>query len=189
MEAKNTPALSKYSEDFNVLQDQVSKISSITGNILKYSRKQSPELIEINLVTIIDEVKEVFKPMLLKRNIQFTTEIKVTDGIVKGDSVQLHQVITNLINNASEAFIKDGKITLSLDKDEDERLSLQVNDNGPGINKDIISEIFSPFFTSKTKENNTGLGLYIVKKICDHHNAELFCSSEPGEGTTFTIKF
>jgi signal transduction histidine kinase len=189
MEAKEAPALSKYSEDFSVLQDQVSKISSITGNILKYSRKQTTEFKEINLVNIIDEIKEVFKPILVKRNIELTPELKVDDGIVTGDSVQLYQVITNLINNASDAIVKGGKIIISLFKDENGRLSLQVKDNGPGIKKDIINEIFSPFFTTKTIENNTGLGLYIVKKICDRHKAELVCSSEENTGTTFTIKF
>jgi signal transduction histidine kinase len=189
MEAKKTPALMKYSEDFDVLQDQVSKISSITGNILKYSRKQTPELEEINLGSIFDEIEEVFKPMLLKRDIKLKSEVKLDEGFIKGDSVQLHQVITNLINNASEAIVKGGEIKISLFKDESDRLSLQVKDNGPGINKDIIEEIFSPFFTTKAKENNTGLGLYIVKKICEHHNAEIFCSSEQNKGTTFTIKF
>ena len=189
MEAKKSQALLKYSEDFNVLQDQVSKISTITGNILKYSRKQTPDFKEINLVTIIDEIKEVFRPILLKRNIELTSDVKIDEGIVTGDSVQIHQVITNLINNASEAIIKDGIINISLDKDENEHLLLQVKDNGPGINKGIIKEIFSPFFTTKAIENNTGLGLYIVKKICERHSAELLCSSEPDKGTTFTIKF
>ena len=98
-------------------------------------------------------------------------------------------MITNLINNASDAIVKDGKIIISLFKDENGSLSLQVKDNGPGIKKDIINEVFSPFFTTKTIENNTGLGLYIVKKICDRHKAELVCSSKENTGTTFTIKF
>ena len=89
-------------------------------------------------------------------------------------------------NNRSMA--NEIKIAI-LYKDENEHLLLQVKDNGPCINKDIINEIFSPFFTTKTKENNTGLGLYIVKKICERHSAELLCNSEPDKGTTFTIKF
>jgi signal transduction histidine kinase len=82
-----------------------------------------------------------------------------------------------------------GEIIISLHQDEAGRITIQVKDNGPGINKDIINEIFSPFFTTKAKTNNTGLGLYIVKKICDHHKADLSCSSDEQKGTTFTIKF
>ena len=49
--------------------------------------------------------------------------------------------------------------------------------------------IFSPFFTTKSAEKGTGLGLYIVKNICKNHNAEITCESAPGEGTTFKILF
>jgi len=189
MEAKKVPALSKYSEDFDVLQDQVAKISSITSNILKHSRKKTTELIEVDLVNIIDECSQVFKPILGKKNIELISDIKVDDGIVKGDYVQLYQVLTNLINNASEAIVNEGKIFIFLNYNINNSLTLLVKDNGPGINKDIIDEIFSPFFTTKADTNKTGLGLYIVKNICNYHNAEILCSSEPDKGTTFTINF
>ena len=189
METTKVPALKKYAEDLHVLLDQSSKISEITGNILKYSKKKSVELKEINLVDVVNEFVMVYEPLLLKQNILLRTDFKLEKAFTIGDSVQINQILTNLISNAADAIVDDGIITISLSASNDERINLAVTDNGPGIDKEREKEIFSPFFTTKNTQNNTGLGLYIVKKICENLNAQIKCNSEQGTGTTFIISF
>lgn len=189
LESKKVNALKKYHEDFDVLVDQISKISTITGNILKYSRKTSSIKQEIDLVAVINEFAVIYKPLLENKNIRLRTEIEPDKAGTFGDAVQINQILSNLINNSADSIGKNGEITIILSKNSDHKIILAVKDNGPGINSEILNEIFSPFFTTKTSTKNTGLGLYIIKKICDNHNANIKCDSTPESGTTFTITF
>ena len=64
-----------------------------------------------------------------------------------------------------------------------------IKDFGSGILKENLDKIYSPFFTTKSEEKGTGLGLYIAKKIFNNHNADIICISDENVGTTFTITF
>lgn len=188
LEAKNTPALSRYKEDLQVLIDQTTKISGITGNILKYSRKRATELKEIDLVKIVTDFINVYSPLLLKQDIELNTNLQLKEAKIIGDQVQIDQVLTNLVMNAVDAIYDRGEIKIKI-IDVDDNILLEVSDDGPGIATDNLNEIFSPFFTTKSSQNNTGLGLYIVKKICDNHKAKIECESDGKTGTSFKITF
>jgi signal transduction histidine kinase len=190
LEFQKYPELSKYSEDLEVLLDQSSKISEINGNILKYSRKTKTEFGAVNLVNIVNEFANIYTPLLSKKNIKLKTDInKIDDATINGNSVQINQVLTNLVSNAADEMIDSGVISISLSGSNENKVVLEVKDNGPGIGESVLEEIFSPFFTTKTKKNNTGLGLYIVKKICEQHNAVIACESKINSGTSFKITF
>lgn len=189
LDSKKVEGLRKYEEDFNVLQDQISKISYITSNILKYSRKQKLEKKRINLANLIRDCVSLYGTLLEKREIKLIVNINAHNVITVADSVQINQILSNLINNAADAISSKGNIIITLINDNDNNLILSVEDDGPGIKKELIDEIFSPFFTTKNSQNHTGLGLYIIKKICDSHNAVITCTSEPDKNTRFTITF
>jgi len=189
LESKNIPALAKYSEDLQVLIDQTTKISKVTGNILKYSRKKSTELQNIDLIKIIDEFVTVYSSLLLKKNIKLSTSTNLRNAIIVGDSIQVNQILTNLVMNAVDAIGNKGRIEIEVAESGTDKISLTINDDGPGISAENLNEIFSPFFTTKSSQNNTGLGLYIVKKICENHKAEISCESDEKTGTSFKITF
>jgi two-component system NtrC family sensor kinase len=98
-------------------------------------------------------------------------------------------VLTNILNNAVDAIGSEGNITITLKPDGDTFCQLAITDDGPGMDEHTKKQIFSPFFTTKTAEKGTGLGLYIVKNICKNHNAEISCESKVNSGTTFIIRF
>ncbi|HES59206.1 MAG TPA: HAMP domain-containing histidine kinase, partial [Caldithrix sp.] len=98
-------------------------------------------------------------------------------------------VVTNLLNNAVDAIGQDGNIRIRLIPDGNEHCLLQIDDDGPGMDEHTRKQIFSPFFTTKTADKGTGLGLYIVKNICHNHDAQISCESKINEGATFSIKF
>jgi signal transduction histidine kinase len=99
---------------------------------------------------------------------------------------QLNQVWTNLINNSIEAMKGEGKIWINLKKSSDDYVSVEIEDNGPGIPQDIISKIFEPYFTTKPKGEGTGLGLSIIKDIIGKHHGKIDVTSVPGS-TKFTV--
>ncbi|MEJ2506892.1 MAG: ATP-binding protein [Ignavibacteriaceae bacterium] len=189
LESKNIPELAKYNEDLQVLIDQTTKISEITGNILKYSRKKATELKEIDLIKTIDEFVTVYTPLLLKKNIKLITNCNLRKATIVGDSIQINQILTNLVMNAVDAIGNKGKIEFEIVENGTGKISLIINDDGPGISTNNLNEIFTPFFTTKSSQNNTGLGLYIVKKICENHSAEIRCESDRKRGTSFIISF
>jgi PAS/PAC sensor signal transduction histidine kinase len=100
------------------------------------------------------------------------------------------QVIINLLNNAKDALnlqkIEDKNIKIKIDSDE-KFAYLSVEDNGGGIDKNVIDEIFKPYFTTKEDSKGTGLGLYMSKQIIDQFNAEITAGNSDN-GACFLIK-
>jgi len=82
-----------------------------------------------------------------------------------------------------------GELTIIIAKNDANDCRLSVKDTGEGIDEHSLKNIFSPFYTTKTPERGTGLGLYIVRNICKNHGADIDCQSLVGKGTTFTIIF
>ena len=189
LESMRNENLKEFKDDFNVIQNQSLLLSKITSNILKHSKKSKKELTQINLCNLIANSIQIFNPILDKKNIKIEKEIKCENKFIEGEEYQLEQIITNLINNAIDAIGEKGNISISLDAIEEKAVELKITDDGNGIDKENLDKLFLPFFSTKGKEKGTGLGLYIVKKICENHNAEIFCESEIEKGTTFTIRF
>ena len=100
---------------------------------------------------------------------------------------QINQVIANLLVNAAQAIEERGHITVNTTHDGDQVL-LTVTDTGHGIPAEIRTRIFDPFFTTKDVGKGTGLGLSISYNIVRKHGGEISVESEPGVGTSFTVR-
>jgi signal transduction histidine kinase len=189
MSGENVHGLKKYDEDLSVIIKQVEKISKITGNILKYSRKLPKEFSQIDLRHIIEESMVILAPRLKKNKIEVITEFATSKTTLNGDALQIEQVLTNLINNAIDAMPEGGTLTIRVEEDPENHLTLIIADTGSGMESSLTEHIFTPFFTTKKDGKGTGLGLYIVKNILKNHGADITCSSTLGEGTSFRISF
>jgi polar amino acid transport system substrate-binding protein len=108
----------------------------------------------------------------------------------KGNSQRLEQVVINLIVNACESLQdKSRSVSISTRFDAaDDRVIVQVKDEGVGIQPEALQRIRDPFFTTKRDSGGTGLGLTISDKIVRDHRGELIFESEPDSGTTVTIR-
>jgi len=189
MMSENNFNLKEYIEDLDVILKQTHRISKITGNILKYSKKLPKDFQKIELIQIINESLKILEPRFDKKNIKVKKEYAVDEASIIGDAVQIEQVLTNLVNNAIDAMDIGGELILKVNRINDNKFIFSISDNGHGIEEYIREKIFSPFFTTKSGNKGTGLGLYIVKNICNNHSAEIICNSSPGIGTTFKIIF
>ena len=99
---------------------------------------------------------------------------------------QINQVFMNLLVNAAQAITEHGRITLRT-RQEGENVCIEISDTGSGIPQEIINRIFDPFFTTKPVGTGTGLGLSITHGIVHKHGGRIEVSSQPGEGSTFSI--
>ncbi len=188
IEAKENENLKKFDEDLNVIANQIDRVSAITSNILRYSKKLSKEFQKVNLAKIVNESLEVLHPRVRKKRVIIKKSIPDEEIFINADQVQIEQMIINLVNNAVDAIEEDGIIDIKLES-KNGKAVLKISDNGKGIEQELLDQIYSPFFTTKEKDKGTGLGLYIVNNIIKNHNAEIRCSSKINEGTEFKISF
>jgi two-component system NtrC family sensor kinase len=101
---------------------------------------------------------------------------------------QINQVFLNLVTNAAQATPENGGIiAITTKRIGDDRVCVEVQDNGHGIPPEVLPKIFDPFFTTKDVGKGTGLGLSIAYKIIQQHGGKISVASEVGKGTRFTV--
>ncbi len=162
----------------------IGRVVNIVKALKIYSRSGNEGLSTANLREDIENTLVILSNRL-KRGI---TVYKNYEDVptIECYADQLNQVWTNLINNSIEAMKGEGKIWINLKKSSDNYVSVEIEDNGPGIPPDIISKIFEPYFTTKPKGEGTGLGLSIIKDIIGKHHGTIDLTSVPG-CTKFTV--
>jgi signal transduction histidine kinase len=101
---------------------------------------------------------------------------------------ELMQVVMNLVLNAAQALPLDGEIDVSA-YSEGDRVTMTVTDNGPGLDDDVLANLFKPGITTRAAQGGTGLGLSIVKRIVDTHGGRIDVASERGRGVRFRMSF
>ncbi|MGB7294655.1 MAG: hybrid sensor histidine kinase/response regulator [Candidatus Aminicenantales bacterium] len=161
------------------------------------------DLARISQGQIVDKMKPVALEKLLEKQIdlmkpladKFSVRLELgrvdLPALVSGDEQTLEQVFGNLISNAIKFNKAGGRATLSISREGDYVVT-KVKDTGIGIAKEHLPFLFDQFFRVSRREDQkvkgTGLGLSIAKKIVDLHNGSIQVTSEPGQGTTFTVR-
>jgi len=175
--------MTKYCTDIN---KQIDRMVDLTRDILEYCRgNMKLELKPVKLDDYFAEVAEFHNNTYKKKGITLTTAGE-KDIVVNMDPIRFRRVIDNLLNNAREALKPGDEVTIKWMMNK-EKLEIAVSDNGPGIPEQIRERLFDPFVTSG-KENGTGLGLAVAKKIIEDHGATISFESNTGVGTTFIIE-
>jgi len=166
---------------------RISKIVSALNHISKERSITEMETIEIK--DIISEVEKVLTSKRVFKNMDFQFQNNSNVPSFQGHPLLIIQVLINLIDNAIEAVgLKESPTIRFICREHNNNLVFEVIDNGHGIAKDIESQIFLPFFTTKKLGRGTGLGLSLTKGIVDAHNGDIYFSSSD-LGTTFTVVF
>jgi two-component system, cell cycle sensor histidine kinase and response regulator CckA len=184
------------------IQQASDRATTLTRQLLAFSRKQLLELKVIDVNAIVADMERLLRP-LIGEDIELTTSLAPAVGCTRADAGQLEQVIMNLVVNAKDAMPNGGKIcirTASVSLDDSYRpentfikngpyVMISVSDNGEGMDRETQARIFEPFFTTKEKNKGTGLGLSTVYGIIKQSGGYVFVQSEPARGTVFTIYF
>ncbi|MBS7288902.1 MAG: GHKL domain-containing protein, partial [Candidatus Freyarchaeota archaeon] len=167
-------------ESLSMIEKQIGYINKILSDLQEVSRPIRPNLKSIGLEGLIQE-------SLQSVTVPTNVEVTVRDGGVetKLDPYLMKRVLVNLIENAVQAMPNGGKLMIETSKTDSE-VFITIKDTGMGIPKDVLENLFQPFFTTKTK--GTGLGLNTSKRIIEAHGGAISVESEVGKGTTFTIR-
>jgi signal transduction histidine kinase len=184
----------KVLEDINTAMEGAQKIRTLLKSLLSNIRKIRGEK---NLFDVNELVKGVvhFSEQILPKKVKIAADYLDSDAKIIGDQDQLHQILLNLIINARDAIADKGKITIEVknvfrpEKEEKgkEYVSISIADNGCGMNESVKEKLFELFFTTKSGEGGTGLGLYFVYNSVKEMGGWLEVESKENEGSTFTI--
>jgi len=193
-------AASPLLEKGRAIQLAADRATTLTRQLLAFSRKQLLELKVVDVNAIVQDMERLLRP-LIGENIELVTMLSPQPSHTRADAGQLEQVIMNLVVNAKDAMPRGGRLTLRTENivvEEHHRreqhfvrpghyVTLLVSDTGTGMDRETQSRIFEPFFTTKEKGKGTGLGLSTVYGIVKQSGGYVIVQSEMGQGTTFHI--
>jgi PAS domain S-box-containing protein len=141
----------------------------------------------LDIVPLLKEVAEYVTPLASKRSQSLVLELPDSLPLIKADKGRVRQVLMNLLNNAFKFTPDGGKITLrALNKDDS--LVIEVEDNGPGIERKGQQHLFEPYHPMGVDEehlSSLGLGLALCKMLVQLHGGQIWAKSQPGKGSTF----
>lgn len=181
--AKEVDALT---DSIQVCQGEVSRLDGIINNFLEAIRPQPPDLTDLHLLEVLDEVLRFLQNELADRNIKVDVEAVPDLPVIMADRNQLKQVFFNVIKNAMEAMEPGGRLRLK-SRADDESVYLLFGDTGSGIKQEDLLRLFEPYHT--TKPGGNGLGLMIVQRIMREHGGQVGVESKPEVGTVVTLEF
>lgn len=154
--------------------------------LLYFARQMPTNKTEVDINKIVTEGIFFLESRCAKEGIELVRNLDARLPVIIADPAQLHQALVNLIVNAIQAMPGGGTLTISTHADGN-ILSLSVEDTGIGMSKEIMKQIFLPFFTTKDVGQGTGLGLAVVHGIVTSHGGFVSVESEAGKGSRFTI--
>jgi len=178
------------------------RAKNLVKQILSFSRKSAERRVFLYLKPIINEVIQLLKATL-PSSIQIQSRIENDTLPVLGDPVRVHEVIMNLSTNAADAMGEKGVLEINYSEETIEKnitgqlglihpglySVITIADNGCGMEPQVLSHIFEPFYTTKEVGRGTGMGLAVVFGIIQNHEGNIIVQSQKNVGTTFKVYF
>ncbi|WP_078410926.1 ATP-binding protein [Priestia abyssalis] len=169
---------------YSVIEGELSRIEQISSELLTLAKPHSDNKRSYNIIQLIDDVIVLLTPQANMKNIEIIKQANCEELYLNCENTKMKQVFINLIKNAIDAMDSAGSIVLTI-KEMKENIVIQIQDQGNGIPKELLSRIGEPFYT--TKEKGTGLGLMVCFQIIESHEGTIHADSKVNTGTTFTI--
>jgi two-component system sporulation sensor kinase A len=170
---------------FDIMTSEIERIELILSELLILAKPQSIKFERTDIRVLLSQVMTLLDSQAILNNVEFLAEFKPGVTHLYGDENQLKQVFINFIKNAIESMPSGGKITIEVNSDNDQEMIIRLADQGCGIPKEVLSKLGQPFYT--TKENGTGLGFMVSKKIIENHSGKINVESEVHVGTIIEI--
>lgn len=163
------------------------RAKNIIQDLKSFSRMEEATIVDVDVPQEIDTTLNILhnkiknKAVVHKEYMENVPRIEAFGG-------QLNQVFMNILDNAVGAIEQQGDIWIRINSEDNKMLKIEIEDNGVGMEDEVVRKVFDPFFTTKPVGQGTGLGMSITHKIIKNHQGSINIESEKGVGTKFTIK-
>jgi len=185
----------KRAEFLSIISSQVVRLDRLISDFIELDRLEQGKLsiqpVNCDLIGIINQVAQTMQDSAVREGLKFALVLEADEVVVYADPARLEQILYNLLSNAIKYTPSGGQIHLRA-WIEANLAVFQVNDTGSGMSPEELGELFTLYYRTKqaqkSKTSGTGLGLFIVKALIDAHNGHIQVASQPGVGTTFTVR-
>jgi PAS domain S-box-containing protein len=182
---------SRMNQGWELLDRNIGKISTLTKNLLSFSKGQKPKVHMVEPAELAEEVVRLFAKTAEQQDIHLRAEVDRNVAPAPFDSQGIHSCLSNLVSNAIDACQMSDKAVCEIVVrcwEEDGSIIFEVEDQGCGIDYDVKQKLFTNFFTTKG-DRGTGLGLLETRKITQEHGGKIQLQTVPGESTRFRLVF
>ncbi len=183
----------KLKKGWEMIKRNVGRTSDLVMNLLSYSKEREPEYEVCRPNDIANDVCELLQDKAHENKVEIIKEFDDAIGEVSMDPDTIHQSLLNLMSNAVDACLfdentnKTWQVRLKTTKEEDNIIKFEAIDNGAGMDKEVLKQLFTSFFSTKG-HRGTGLGLMVTRKLIEEHDGTIEVNSQLGKGTVFTIR-
>ncbi len=170
------------------ISSQANRAGQIIRRLGKFVKKNESRLAPLELNQLVSDSVELLVFESHHMNVVVDVEVAAGSPTVRGDEIQLQQVIVNLLRNAHDALMdnpRDDRRVVVRTVVAEDRAKIEIQDNGHGVSVDAAKRLFDTFYT--TKKNGMGMGLAISRSIAEAHAGELHCYSNDSGGMTFVL--
>jgi signal transduction histidine kinase/CheY-like chemotaxis protein len=177
-------------DDLQIIRDSARRTADVTRRLLLFARQSKPMRTLCNINEVVETTLQLRAYHLKTNNIKVITELDPELPQTMADAGQLQQVVLNLIMNAEYSMVHargGGNLLIKTEK-MGNIICLSVKDDGPGISKENMEKLFTPFFSTKKVSEGTGLGLSVCHGIVAEHNGRIYAESKVGKGATFIVE-
>jgi signal transduction histidine kinase len=176
----------KSSELANIVSREMRRIDSIVSQMLRLAGPAKPSFASLRLQSVLDHALHLVQHQVDEKKLVVEREPGARSDVVRGDEYQLQQAFLNLFFNAIEAMNPGGKLTVKTEMvAKPQSIRVSIADTGIGIPAQNLGRVFDAFFT--TKQQGTGLGLPITRRIVEEHKGTITVESEANKGSTFYV--
>jgi len=182
-------SLSDLEEGLQTIENRSKGLIKFVDAYRDYTSIPKPKFGIIKIDELFERICQLLKREFKELNIDFQSKIMVNNLEINADRELIEMVLINLLKNSKEALTETegAKVEMIARADKDNRVILDVKDNGPGIIPEALERIFIPFYT--TKKSGSGIGLALSRQIMQLHNGSLSLKSEPELYTIFSLRF
>jgi len=177
--------LSRATKKIAVIQKETERLEHILDGFLRYVDRTELHPASVDINELIGDMIDFYSPQAHSHSVTIRQGLYAKPLTCKIDADMLKQVILNLFINAQQAMNVGGELIIRTDRLQNDAV-IQISDTGEGIAPDRLPHIFDAYYSSRPQ--GSGLGLPTAKKIIEAHKGSIAVNSEPGKGTSFTIR-
>lgn len=171
---------------FTIIRTELERLDNLVKQFLSLAGRSAPTLQSVDAAMAAKHVCALLRPEAAAHGIEIELKLPPSLPLVVADPDQLTQALLNLVLNAVQAVGRDGRVVVAARAALSGReLILTVEDTGPGIDLGNVAALFEPFYT--TREDGSGLGLWIVRQIAVAHRGTITADNRPEGGALFTL--